>query len=70
MTLKRHHWADPSGGLLSGTAHKETTTLTPLKQHQPENRKNLCRRNPLRHTPGNRWGYPVNRLHFPILGHF
>lgn len=60
----------PLWGLLSGTAHKETTTLTPLKQHQPENRRRLLSGNSLRHTLGNRWGYPVNRLHIPILGHF
>lgn len=54
VTAQRHHRADPSGGLLAGTAHKETTTLTALKQHQPGNRKNLHSRNPLRHTPGNR----------------
>lgn len=66
MTLHGHHWADPSGGLLSGTAHKETTTLTPLTQHQPENRKNLCSRNPLRHTPG----LPCKQVAFSHFGAF
>lgn len=68
LAPQRHHWADPSVRLLSGTAHKETTTLMPLKPQQPENSENLHRRKTLRHNPGNRC--VLNKLHFPILGHF